>query len=88
MNPPGTLAGAEARAGAVAACSAYLLWGLAPLYWTQLHGIPALELIAHRFVWSLVVLLALTTKLGNSAPSGPPAEPAARWGLTCSRRFS
>ena len=65
MSPPATPAGNEARAGALAACGAYLLWGLVPLYWTRLHGIPALELIAHRFVWSLVVLLALTARQGE-----------------------
>jgi chloramphenicol-sensitive protein RarD len=65
VSAPAKAAGQEARAGALAACGAYLLWGLVPLYWTRLQGIPALELIAHRFVWSLVVLLALTAKLGE-----------------------
>lgn len=37
----------------------YLIWGLVPLFWKQLAGINALELIAHRHVWSLVFMLAL-----------------------------
>jgi chloramphenicol-sensitive protein RarD len=56
--PPGSSAGS----GALAATLGYFLWGLVPLYWTQLAQIGALELIAHRHVWSLaflVVLLAL-----------------------------
>lgn len=35
---------------------AYLLWGLFPLYFKLLHRIPALELVAHRVVWSMAVL--------------------------------
>jgi len=35
---------------------AYLLWGLFPLYFRMLHRVPALELVAHRVVWSMVVL--------------------------------
>ncbi|MEX2044053.1 MAG: EamA family transporter, partial [Opitutus sp.] len=37
----------------------YLLWGLVPVYWKQLHEIDPLELVAHRHVWSLAFLLAL-----------------------------
>jgi len=33
---------------------AYGLWGLLPIYWKQLQQVPALEIIAHRIVWSLV----------------------------------
>ncbi|MES2693844.1 MAG: EamA family transporter RarD [Verrucomicrobiota bacterium] len=45
--------------GAISASVCYLLWGLVPLYWTQLGHVDALELIAHRHVWSLVFLLVL-----------------------------
>lgn len=43
----------------------HFLWGLAPLYWKQLAGINSLELIAHRHVWSLVLLLALISAQGG-----------------------
>ena len=33
---------------------AYGLWGLLPIYWRLLHDVPALEILAHRMVWSLV----------------------------------
>ena len=46
--------------GIVSACSAYFLWGLFPIFWKQLHGIDATELIAHRIVWSLVFVLGIT----------------------------
>jgi chloramphenicol-sensitive protein RarD len=54
-----------ARAGALAATLGYLLWGLVPLYWKQLEGIIALELVAHRIVWSLLFLLVLVSLQGG-----------------------
>ncbi len=45
--------------GAIAAASSYLLWGLVPLFWHQLAAVDAVELIAHRLVWSMVFVLVL-----------------------------
>lgn len=47
------------KRGVTAAVSAYVLWGLFPLFWKQLTGIDALELIAHRVVWSLLFVLLI-----------------------------
>jgi chloramphenicol-sensitive protein RarD len=38
------------------AIGAYCAWGLFPLYWKALHGVPALELIGHRILWSFALL--------------------------------
>ncbi len=57
----------QARAGALAAALCYFLWGLVPLYWKQLATINPLELIAHRHVWSLVLLLGLIGAQGGFA---------------------
>lgn len=38
---------------------AYLMWGLFPLYWKLLQHVSALEILAHRMIWSLVFLLLL-----------------------------
>jgi len=46
-----------ARRGAFSAAAAYLCWGLFPIFWKQLSNINALELIAHRHLWSLVFVL-------------------------------
>jgi chloramphenicol-sensitive protein RarD len=35
---------------------AYAIWGLFPLYWHWLYGVPALQIVAHRIVWSFAVL--------------------------------
>lgn len=43
--------------GALAAAAAYFAWGVFPVYWKQLAGIDALELIAHRHVWSLAFVM-------------------------------
>lgn len=41
------------------------MWGLVPLYWTQLSGIDPVELIAHRHVGSLVVVAVLVMLQGT-----------------------
>ena len=38
------------------AAGAYITWGLFPLYWRQLEGIPALQLLGNRIVWSFVLM--------------------------------
>ena len=55
----------QARAGAFAAAFCYFLWGLVPLYWKQLVTINPLELIAHRHVWSLVLLAGVLAAQGG-----------------------
>lgn len=49
---------AQAR-GALAAGICYFSWGLVPLYWTQLASVHPIELIAHRHVWSLALLIVI-----------------------------
>lgn len=43
--------------GLVYAALAYMAWGLFPLYFHQLSGVAALEVVLHRTVWSLLFLL-------------------------------
>ena len=45
--------------GLAAGAVAYLLWGLLPLYWPLLEPAAPVEILAHRIVWSLVVVGAL-----------------------------
>ncbi|WP_373501295.1 EamA family transporter RarD [Desulfococcus sp.] len=47
------------RIGIASGASAFLIWGLSPAYWKMLAGVPALEIITHRMVWSFVFLLPL-----------------------------
>ena len=46
------------RHGLAAGVGAYLLWGLFPLYWPLLEPAAAVEILAHRIAWSLVLLAA------------------------------
>ena len=48
----------ESIFGAFYAGSAFLIWGLGPLYWKALSEVPPLEIIVHRVVWAFILLLA------------------------------
>jgi len=49
----------------IATGTAFLLWGLFPLFWKELHGVNAFELIAHRIVWSLLFLIPIVMLRGT-----------------------
>jgi chloramphenicol-sensitive protein RarD len=54
--------------GYVAAVVAFALWGFLPLYFMPLHDIPAVQVVAHRVVWSFALVLcsmALRGELGE-----------------------
>src|SRR4051794_34455966 len=50
---------ARATKGLWYGVASYAIWGWVPLYWKLLQGIPALQLISHRIVWSCALLLVL-----------------------------
>jgi chloramphenicol-sensitive protein RarD len=54
------------RLGLATTLTAYLLWGVLPIYWKALDRIPAGEIICHRIIWSLVFTAALLPLLGDS----------------------
>lgn len=37
----------------------YAIWGWVPIYWKFLQGIPVLQLICHRIVWSCAMLIVI-----------------------------
>ena len=51
------------NAGIAFAVGAYAAWGLFPLYFLQVAGIPAWQVVAHRTVWSLAFVIILLTLL-------------------------
>jgi chloramphenicol-sensitive protein RarD len=53
------------RLGVAAAATAYFCWGLWPIFWKQLDGIGALELIADRIIWSQITILILLAATGQ-----------------------
>lgn len=42
--------------GAIFAILAYGAWGLLPIYWKFFQGVPAVEVLTHRMIWSAVFL--------------------------------
>ena len=59
------------RRGIVLGVAAYVMWGLFPIYWPLLEPGGALEVLAHRVVWSLVFVLALVIVAGRRARGIP-----------------
>ena len=48
----------SAGTGLLAAITAFLIWGLFPLYLKPLSGVPALQIMAHRIVWCCLLVFA------------------------------
>jgi chloramphenicol-sensitive protein RarD len=53
-SPPGT----EGGGGFAAAIASFVIWGLFPLYLIGLLSVSAMQITAHRIVWSCVFVLA------------------------------
>src|SRR5699024_6836517 len=45
------------KRGLTTGISAYLIWGLLPIYWKLIEHVHAGAVLAHRIIWSLVFLL-------------------------------
>lgn len=61
------MASDETRKGTAYALTAYLLWGLFPLYFAALVPAGALEILAHRILWSLAFCGLVLTVRGDLA---------------------
>ncbi|MDR2099381.1 MAG: EamA family transporter RarD, partial [Campylobacteraceae bacterium] len=49
----------HSRTGIICAFAAFFLWGIFPLYFKMVNYIQPLEMLCHRIVWSVVLLLIL-----------------------------
>lgn len=47
--------------------AAYILWGLFPFYFHALADIGALEILAHRVVWSLLFIVLVILVMRRTA---------------------
>ncbi|GAA4000880.1 EamA family transporter RarD [Sphingomonas humi] len=64
------------RAGLGLGIGAYTAWGLMPLYFKLLLGVPAVAIVAHRIVWSFLLLGGLISLTGTwSAVRAAVKEP-------------
>ncbi|MGB1236876.1 MAG: EamA family transporter RarD [Pseudomonadales bacterium] len=55
----------EFSQGVFYALAAYILWGIAPLYFKAVDYVPADEILLHRIVWSCALLLVLVLLTGQ-----------------------
>jgi chloramphenicol-sensitive protein RarD len=51
--------------GFATALAAFGIWGLSPIYWRQLRAVPALEVLAHRVLWSVLLTGAFLLVVGR-----------------------
>jgi len=57
----------EQRRGLLFGITAYGLWGVLPLYWTLLEPAGAVEIIAHRILWSMITMGLLVVVLRRTS---------------------
>jgi len=57
----------ESRRGFLLGVAAYGIWGLFPLYWPLLEPAGAVEILAHRILWSCVTMGLLVLALRRTA---------------------
>ncbi len=58
----------ETKRGLIFALSAFTIWGLNPIYFRMIREVSAPEIVAHRILWMMAILLsvaAFTGKLGT-----------------------
>ena len=48
--------------------AAWTLWGFFPLYWPLLEPAGAVEILAHRIFWSMIVMLGVVLADAQAAP--------------------
>jgi chloramphenicol-sensitive protein RarD len=53
----------QSAVGVAYASAAYLAWGVFPVYFHALAGVPATQILAHRILWSALFLVLLITAL-------------------------
>ncbi len=55
----------QSTRGISAATLSYIIWGVLPIYWKALNDLPAYEILCHRMVWSLIIMVFLLLALGR-----------------------
>lgn len=66
-KPPISAPSSEAALGAASAGLGYLLWGLSVIFYKQLTEVSPFEVLAHRSVWSVILVAVLIAVLSRRA---------------------
>ncbi len=69
----------ETRRGLLLGLAAWVMWGFFPLYWPLLEPAGAAEILAHRVVWSMVLMLGVVLALRKGALRATFADRRTRW---------
>ncbi len=66
-SPPASLAQRhrETQIGLAAAFGGFFIWGLSPIYFKAVEQAGALEILAQRIVWTLVLMIPITAAMGR-----------------------
>ncbi len=60
MNPPN-----QQLVGGAYALAAFTAWGVLPVYFHEMSFVPPPQMLAHRFVWAMLLLAGLVTVIGG-----------------------
>ncbi|MCX7042284.1 MAG: EamA family transporter RarD [Gammaproteobacteria bacterium] len=75
----------EARHGLWVAVGSFVVWGMMPLYWHFLKVVPSLQIVAHRILWSTLLVAGwLLWSQGRGWLRAALARPRAAWMLALS----
>lgn len=75
---------APVNPGLLFGVGAYLLWGLMPLYFRLIGGVPATQVLAHRVLWSVALLLIVVAALRRFGAIRAAATPRVLGALAAS----
>lgn len=70
------------KSGFLYALGAFGLWGFLPIYWKLVANVPALETLAHRVVWSMLLLIIVLVVMGKTAWIRPTIRDKRKMWLT------
>ena len=69
-HPPVNPTRSDDKLGLAVAASAFLQWGLLPIYWKLVADVPPAQVLAHRIVWTAGLTAGLATVLRLWKPIG------------------
>src|SRR4051794_13519203 len=55
----------EKKLGILIGAGSYFIWGILPMYWKLAGEIDAVEILAHRMIWSFVFMVVLIGIFGK-----------------------
>jgi len=51
------MSGTIDRRGLAVTAGTFVIWGVVPVYWHLLKAVPAMQIMAHRVVWSALLVV-------------------------------